>query len=38
VAAEAVRQCGQQRALAQPSRPFLQIVGEEPVATDRHDA
>src|SRR5207248_7018460 len=38
VAAEAVRQRGQERALAEPPRPLLQVLRQEPVAADGYDA
>ena len=38
VAAEPIGQRGQQRALAEPLGPFLQVVRQEAVAADGHDA
>src|SRR3954452_13015682 len=37
VTGEPVGQRGQQGALAEPTRPFLEVVGEEAVAADGHD-
>ena len=38
VTAEPIGQSRQQRALAEPARPFVQVLGEEAVAAHGHDA